>query len=288
MTSMTSITDSTDLLDRAARDAATLRTLHRDGALVLPNAWDAMSAAIIEARGARAIATTSGGVSWGLGAADGEGLTRADAVSAADRIVRAVRVPVSFDIESGFGADPEGVATTVRALVGVGVAGINLEDSWMPGRRLAPAGAQAERVAAARAAGGDLVINARTDVYLGRTEVGREDVDPVAEVIARAEAYAAAGADGLFVPGLIDLATIRALADTVALPLNIMSGPGGPTVAELAAAGVRRISVGTAIAQAAYAVADRAAAEVLGAGTYESLADALAYGDLNALAVPTP
>ena len=282
---MTSITHipSTDLHDRATRDAVALRSLHHDAdVLVLPNAWDAMSAAIIEARGARAIATTSGGVSWGLGAPDG-GLAREEAIAAAARIVRAVRVPVSFDAESGFGEDPEAVAAAVRGLVDVGVAGVNLEDSFLPGRRIAGLDVQAARLAAARASAPDLVINARTDLYLGRSEEGREDVDPLDEAIRRAGAYAAAGADCVFVPGLTDLTAIRTLVDAISVPLNIMSGPGGPTIGELAEVGVRRVSVGTAIAQAAYAVADRAAAELLGSGTGASFSDGLAYGHLNDL-----
>ncbi|MGP3964208.1 isocitrate lyase/phosphoenolpyruvate mutase family protein [Nonomuraea sp. 3N208] len=189
--------------------AALFRDLHRSGAvLVLPNAWDAASAAVIEA----------------------------------------------------------------------GAVGVNLEDSG--GAPLLSPKDQARRIvearAAADAAGVDVFINARTDVYL----VGIPGDQP-AEVEERARVYADAGADGLFVPGLLDLDVIARLAGGP-LPLNVMAGPGAPAVAELAAAGVARVSVGSAIAQSAYACAARAAAELLGAGTYDTLADGLDYGGLNA------
>ncbi|RVX42581.1 2-methylisocitrate lyase-like PEP mutase family enzyme [Nonomuraea polychroma] len=255
--------------------AALFRGLHRGGAvLVLPNAWDAASAAVIEAAGARAIATTSAGVSWANGAPDAQGLTRERMVAAVARIVAAVRVPVTADIEGGYGD----VAATVRAVIEAGAVGVNLEDSG--GTPLLSPKDQARRIvearAAADAAGVDVFINARTDVYL----VGIPGDQP-AEVEERARVYADAGADGLFVPGLLDLDVIARLAGGP-LPLNVMAGPGAPAVAELAAAGVARVSVGSAIAQSAYACAARAAAELLGAGTYDALADGLDYGALNA------
>jgi 2-methylisocitrate lyase-like PEP mutase family enzyme len=178
---------------------------------------------------------------------------------------------VSADIEAGY-AD---VAQTVAAVVAAGAVGVNLEDRAGPGVLFDPAG-QAERIAAARRAvpGQPVWINARTDVFLGGS--GR-----LAEVLDRAEAYAAAGADSLFVPGLTDL---DMLAELVAgpLPLAVMVWPGAPSVAELAGAGVARISLGSAIAQAAYGLAGRAAAEMLSAGTYDSCAGGLPYDTLNA------
>lgn len=262
--------------------AENLRSLH-DRTLVLPNAWDAASAAIIAQAGAAAIATTSGGVAWSAGKPDGHGLTREEMADLVARIVRVVDVPVTADIEGGYGPSAADVAATVRAVVEAGAVGINLEDSTAPGGPLFDVGAQVERVRAAREAATEaglpeLWINIRTDVYLfgiGEPE-GRLD-----EVLARAGAYVGAGADSLFVPGLIDLDTLRTLVEQSPLPVNVMVWPGAPTVAELEAVGVRRISVGTAIAQAAYAVAERAAAELLEKGTYGALEGGLDFGAVN-------
>ena len=263
--------------------AAALRSLHEDGIFVLPNAWDAGSAAMIAAAGAPVIATTSAGVSWSLGRQDGQRLSRPEATDAVRRIADAVDVPVTADIEGGYGSDPGTVAATVAAMIGAGAVGINLEDSGAPGGGLFAVADQAGRLAAARAAAAgaglpELVINARTDVFLfGIGEpAGRLD-----DVIARAAAYAEAGADSLFVPGLLDLDILAALTGKVSLPVNVMVGPGAPDVAALRAAGVRRVSLGQAIAQAAYTLARKAAAEALTAGTYDTVADADPFGDIN-------
>ncbi len=262
--------------------AETLRSLH-DRTLVLPNAWDAASAALIAQAGAAAIATTSGGVAWSAGKPDGHGLSREEMADLVARIVRVVDVPVTADIEGGYGPSAADVAATVRAVVEAGAVGINLEDSTAPGGPLFDVGAQAERVRAARDAATEaglpeLWINIRTDVYLfgiGEPE-GRLD-----EVLSRAGAYVGAGADSLFVPGLIDLGTLRTMVEQSPLPINVMVWPGAPSIAELEAVGVRRISVGTAIAQAAYAVAERAAAELLEKGTYGALEGGLDFGAVN-------
>jgi 2-methylisocitrate lyase-like PEP mutase family enzyme len=262
--------------------AETLRALH-DGTLVLPNAWDAASAAIIARAGATAIATTSGGVAWSAGRPDGHGLTREEMAELVGRIVRMVDVPVTADIEVGYGPTPDDVAATVRAVVAAGAVGVNLEDSRAPGGPLFDCADQVDRIRSARSAASEvdlpeLWINVRTDVYLfgiGEPE-GR-----LADVLARADAYAGAGADSLFVPGLIDLDTLGDLVRDSPLPINVMVWPGAPTVAELTAVGVRRISVGTAIAQAAYGVAEKAAAELLGSGTYDALAGGLEFGVIN-------
>jgi 2-methylisocitrate lyase-like PEP mutase family enzyme len=262
--------------------AETLRALH-DGTLVLPNAWDAASAAIIARAGATAIATTSGGVAWSAGRPDGHGLTREEMAELVGRITRTVDIPVTADIEGGYGPTPGDVAATVRAVVAAGAVGVNLEDSRAPGGPLFDHQDQVERVRAARAAATELElpelwINVRTDVYLfgiGEPE-GRLD-----DVLSRAAAYAGAGADSLFVPGLIDLNTLGTLVKKSPLPINVMVWPGAPTVAELAAVGVRRISVGTAIAQAAYGVAHRATTELLERGTYDALAGGLDFWVIN-------
>jgi len=265
--------------------AAALRALHADGVLILPNAWDAASAALIARAGAQAIATTSGGVAWSAGRTDGQGLSRAEMVERVRQIAAAVDIPVTADIEGGYGAAPQDVAQTVEAVIAAGAVGVNLEDSRAPGGPLFEPGAQAERLAAGRAGAEraglpELVINARTDVFLfgiGAPE-GRLD-----DVLARAAAYARAGADCLFVPGLIDLAAVAALVQASPLPVNVMAWPGAPTVAEFAAAGVRRVSVGTGVAQAAYSVAHRAAVEMLTQGTYTELGGALDFGTINGL-----
>ncbi|HEY5017618.1 MAG TPA: isocitrate lyase/phosphoenolpyruvate mutase family protein [Streptosporangiaceae bacterium] len=263
--------------------AAALRALHGGGIFVLPNAWDAGSAVMIAAAGAQAIATTSAGVSWSLGRPDGQNLTREEAAAVVARIAAAVDLPVTADIEGGYGSDPAAVAATVAAVIEAGAVGVNLEDSGAPGGGLFDPAAQAARVRAARAAAADaglpeLVINARTDVFLfqiGEPE-GRLD-----DVLARAAAYAAAGADSLFVPGLLDLGTLATLTGKVSLPVNVMVGPGAPDVAALAAVGVRRVSLGQAITQAAYTLVRTAAAEALTAGTYDSTAGADSFGDIN-------
>lgn len=266
---------------KTTEKALRLRALS-EGVLVLPNAWDAGSAAVIEAAGASAIATTSGGVAWGIGRGDGQHAKSEEMLAAAARIVEAVDLPVTVDIEGGY----EDVAATVRGVVAVGGVGINLDDSKAAGGPLRTVEEQCERIRAARAAAAgaglpELVINARTDVFL--FGIGEES-GRLGEVLARVEAYAAAGADGIFVPGLLDLEALGEIARGP-LPVNAMAGPGGPSIAELAKAGVRRVSVGTAVAQAAYAAAHNATRELLGEGTYGSLGGPLDYGTLNGLFV---
>ncbi|GAA4254206.1 isocitrate lyase/PEP mutase family protein [Dactylosporangium darangshiense] len=262
--------------------AARFRALHSASApLVLVNAWDAASARVVAAAGAPAIATTSAGVAWTLGAPDGDALTRDAALEHLARIVRAVpaELPVTADIESGFGETPAEVATTIRGVLEAGAVGINLEDT----ERGATAGlravaAQQERIAAARGAADDagveLYINARVDTYFRGAP---------AETVARAEAYLAAGATGIFVPGVADADTIAALAKAIRAPLNVLAQDGTPPVAELAALGVARVSLGSWVAEAAYALARRAAREAYTAGTYTTLADAYDFGELNTL-----
>ncbi|GHE08380.1 isocitrate lyase/PEP mutase family protein [Streptomyces alanosinicus] len=274
-------------MDTAQRELAdTLRALHTpaDGrALVLPNAWDAASAALIARAGARAIATTSGGVAWSAGRPDGHGLTRQEMAEAVRRIADAVEVPVSADIEGGYGPGADDVAATVRAVIGAGAVGVNLEDSLAPGGPLHDLPAQAVRLRAARSAAAEaglpgLWINARTDVFL--FGIGAPE-QRMANLLSRAAAYADAGADSLFVPGLVDVDTVAELVRRSPLPVNVMAGPGAPPVKAFEAVGVRRVSVGTALAQTAYGAAQRAAAEVLGAGTYDAMEGAADFGTVN-------
>ncbi|MEU5692447.1 isocitrate lyase/phosphoenolpyruvate mutase family protein [Actinosynnema sp. NPDC020468] len=257
---MTNSTDST----------ARFRDLHRRPPLVLPNAWDPASAVAVVGAGAQAVATTSAGVAWAAGVPDAGGLRRADVVRVVRLIAAVVDVPVTADVEDGYGRGPDDVRRTVVEVLAAGAVGVNLEDR-VDGVLL-DAAEQAERLAAARSAG-EFVLNARTDTFLSGAE-------GLAETLKRAERYAEAGADVLFVPGVVDPATIRALV-AGPLPLNVMAHPGAPTVAELAALGVTRISVGSAIAQAAYGLAAAATRELLGSGTYSRLEGGLGYGELN-------
>jgi 2-methylisocitrate lyase-like PEP mutase family enzyme len=263
--------------------AAKLRALHAAGVLVLPNAWDAGSAVVIALAGARAIATTSGGIAWSLGRSDGQRLTRAEMIERVREIAAAVTIPVTADIEGGYGPGPGDVAVTVEAVIAVGAVGVNIEDSRAPGGPLFDPAEQAERIQAARAASAlaglpELFINARTDVFLYGIGVPETRLD---DVLARSDAYAKTGADGLFVPGLTDLQAITELAEASPLPVNVMAGPDSPLVSELAAAGVRRVSIGTALTQAAYTLTKRKAAELLTTGSYAELEQTLDFATIN-------
>jgi 2-methylisocitrate lyase-like PEP mutase family enzyme len=269
--------------DRQANLAETFARLHRRGdPLLLPNAWDVGSAVMIADAGAKAVATTSAGVAWSLGVPDGADLGAERAAAVVGRIAAAVPVPVSADIEAGYGPTPDDVAATVGAVIRAGAVGINLEDrSGRAGDPLFDPAEQADRLAAARAAADRLAvpvwINARTDVFLAG--VGAPE-DRVAATMKRAASYAAASADSLFVPGLVDLDAIAELA-AGPLPVAVMVWAGAPTVAQLADAGAVRISLGAAIAQAAYTLAANATTELLRDGTYHSTAEAVPYDRLN-------
>jgi 2-methylisocitrate lyase-like PEP mutase family enzyme len=261
--------------------AAELLALHHaDEPLVLPNAWDPASAAVIAGAGARAIATSSAGVAWALGYADGEEIERDEMLEAVSRIARVVDVPVTADLERGYG----NVGATVTAAVAAGAVGANIEDATA-GRDLVPAEEQAASLRAGREAAGaaevpSFVLNARTDVFL--REIG-EPGGRLDETKRRAEAYAEAGASCLFVPGLLDLDALADLSAASPIPIAAMARAGGPTVTDLASAGVRRVSVGPALSEAAYGLARRAARELLESGSYESLDGAIGFPELQAL-----
>lgn len=259
--------------------ARLFRSLHTPTEpLALANAWDVASARVVEAAGAFAIATTSAGAAWSLGSPDGDVLTRDRALELIGRIVTAVAVPVTADIEGGYGTDAAGVAETVAGVLAAGAAGVNIEDGARPPAELATRLAAARRTA--DRAGADLFLNARIDTFL----LGIGDPDTrLKETLARARTYVDAGADGIFVPGVTDTATIAALARDIAVPLNVMAGPGAPTVAELGTLGVARVSLGPGVAQVAYAAARRTAQELLGTGAYDSLAGGMAFPELDAL-----
>jgi len=269
-----------------ARERAELfRRLHAGPQpLVLVNAWDAGSARVLEHAGAPAIATTSAGMAWSLGYADGERLPPDELLAACARICRGVHIPVSVDIERGFGRDTESVCAIVRALMGQGVVGVNIEDGVLPGtQHLAPAGILCERIAAIRALarreGAMLFINARTDTYVAANS------DPAArydETVRRAELYTTAGADGIFVPGL-DLMAVARFVRAARLPVNVYAGAGwAPPVQGLAQAGVRRVSLGCGPLQSAFGLLRQVAVEAFRQGSYTVMSsNMLPAGDIN-------
>ncbi len=252
-----------------------------DRVLVLVNAWDAASARIVEQAGSPAVATTSAGIAWALGYADGEQVEAREMIRACERICRVVNVPVSVDIERGFGRTTAEVCATVRAFLEMGVVGVNIEDGVLPGSdALAPPDILAERIVAIRVVaqevGVRLFVNARIDTYFVAT------IDPATrydETVRRARRYIEAGADGIFVPGLESIEEIARLARTVTRPLNIYSGYAGlPAVAALQRAGVRRVSLGCGPYQAALALMRRIATETLHDGTYEAMTSSMLTG----------
>jgi 2-methylisocitrate lyase-like PEP mutase family enzyme len=255
--------------------AAEFRRLHADGILVLANVWDAMSARLVASLGARAVATTSAGVAWSNGYPDGDRLPVPLLLGAVERIARVVDVPLTVDCEGGYASDPSAVADTVAAVVGAGAVGINLEDGFDPPDVLAA------KVSAIRARGTDVFVNARTDVYLkSLAEPGRR----VEETLRRAAIYRAAGADGLFVPGVVDREEIRAIAAACGLPVNVLVRTGLPHAAELASLGVRRLSAGSDVAEAVLGRAATLVRAFLADGASEPLSDgAMPYPDVQEL-----
>jgi 2-methylisocitrate lyase-like PEP mutase family enzyme len=258
---------------------ADFRALHHQNIpLLLANVWDAGTALLMQSLGAKAVATTSAGLAWAHGYADGDHMPIALHVSVIEQIVRVLKLPLTVDAEGGYSHNPTDVASNVLRLVHAGASGINLEDGSSPPALLCSK-IEAIKNAAARA-GVDVFINARTDVYLRRLAPERA----MEETLQRAQQYAAAGADGLFVPGATAAADIAALASGQPLPLNVMARPGLPPLAELARLGVRRISAGSAIAQRCWALAQQLGAGFLAEGSTEALfAGAAAFPEVNAL-----
>jgi 2-methylisocitrate lyase-like PEP mutase family enzyme len=234
--------------------------------LLLPNVWDAGSAALFAAAGAKAIATTSAGLAWSCGYADGDKLPRTELIAAIERIGRVTtELPLSADIEAGYSHDPGEVAELVARLIDAGVAGINLEDEGAEPSRLA---AKIGAVARLRTRGRDVFINARTDVYLRGIATG---ADAVRETIARGRLYADAGADGLFVPSLSERGAIASIASESSLPLSVFAVEGLPPARELYALGVRRLSAGESLAALAYGAAREAAVTFMRDGTSDAV-----------------
>jgi 2-methylisocitrate lyase-like PEP mutase family enzyme len=251
--------------------ADAFRAMHdRRRILVIPNAWDAMSARIFEAAGFGAVATTSAGLAYSIGYPDGEAAPREEIIAAIARIARSIRVPLSADIESGFSRDTVELKPMIKAVIEAGAVGINLEDAIHGGApQLHSQEDAVARIRAARAAadeaGVPLVINARTDVFL--LGIGEKSTR-FDHAVQRANAYRAAGADCLFVPGPADADLIRRLASAIDGPINVLARPGMPAASELEKLGVARVSVGSGPAHAAMTITRRIAEELLKDGSY--------------------
>ncbi len=243
------------------------RALHAPGRiLVLPNAWDAASARMAQELGAEAIATSSAAVAWCHGYADQEHMPTGTALAAAQEIIRVVTVPVSVDSEAGYSEDPAKVARHVLALIEAGAAGVNLEDGTSPPELLCRKIRAIKQAAKSRDA--DIFINARCDVYLQNLAPDERKLE---ESLRRGKLYAEAGADGLFMPGMSDLSQIRAVVDAIALPVNLLIMKTVPPIAELKAAGVRRVSAGALTGRAAYGAAHHAMKTLLSDGKYDAI-----------------
>ncbi len=274
---------------RTLRLAERFRALHEGpGAFVMPNPWDAGSARILASFGFEALATTSAGLAFSLGRRDAEGaVSRAEIIASARSIAEAVDLPVSADLENGFGAAPEDCALTIREAATAGIVGGSIEDATAdPARPIHDFSLAVERVAAAveaaRAQPFPFTLTARAENFLW----GQPDLD---DTIRRLRAFEAAGADVLYAPALPDMAAIRAVCAAVTKPVNVLIGPARGarvTVAELAEAGVRRISLGGALSRAALGALMRAARELREHGTFTFADEAVPFGTVNGLMAP--
>lgn len=246
--------------------------------LILANAWDGASAKLIEALGAKAIATTSAGVAWSHGFPDGEVLPVRLLIATVADITRCVRLPVTVDVEGRYSPDPIAVEEAVAGVIEAGAVGINIEDGTAAPEVLC---AKIERIKEVSVRlGVDLFVNARTDVYLRSLVLPEEAIE---ETLTRARRYRNAGCDGLFVPGLRESTAIKRVAEGCGVPLNVMALPGLPGAAELQTLRVRRLSAGSALAQAAWGRVQAAGEAFLRTGDSDSLfTTVLTFTDLNA------
>lgn len=266
------------------RLAEQLLALHRGSLLILPNAWDALSAVVMETVGFKAIATTSAGVSWSLGYADGERIAWHDMLAAIERVVGAVSVPVTADIEGGFSSTTSDLLYRIEEVIGVGATGVNLEDGVGPAHQPRPLEEACERIAAARQAATKLnvplVINARTDVYLS---AGTNDPSLFDAALARCRAYIAAGADCVYPLGLLDIAQISKLVAELKAPVNIIGRRGTPSISELQAAGVARVSTATTPALFVAGALSDSLAKLIQSGSFDHFSSSLDYPRLQKL-----
>jgi len=249
-----------------AQKARAFKALHDGpGLFVIPNPWDGASAKILAAQGFKALTTTSAGLAFVLGKPDG-GVTREQSLWNAKLIVDSVDLPVAADLENGFGHRPEDAAETIRQAAAVGLVGGSIEDATGEADKPIYEFNQAvERVAAAAEAAHKLdfpfMFVARAEGFLH----GQPDLD---EIVRRLQAFEKAGADVLFAPGLPNIDAVRTVVQSVSKPVNVVRGGPGPTIAELAAVGVRRVSVGGGLARAAYTALQKAGEELIGPGTF--------------------
>ncbi len=270
-----------------AASAAKRRAFHalHDGPkiFVIPNAWDVITARVFEDAGFPAVATSSAALANALGYRDGAELDIELHLATLQRIVRALDVPLSADVENGYGDEPDAVAAFVTRLAATGVAGYNLEDATHE-HDLYPVDAAAARVRAARAAAPDLFLNARTDIYLNAIGPEATRFDRTVE---RLHAFAGAGADGVFVPGVMDAETIGRLAAAAPRPLNVLAGPKTPDAATLQSLGVRRVSVGSWPGRRVLGMLREIARELRDEGTFTFIKEpVISYADANALVQP--
>lgn len=256
---------------------------HAPRILLLPNAWDVATARIFEEAGFGAIATTSAGIAFTMGYPDGQRISRNEMLQAVSRIAAAIRVPVTADVEAGYGDRPEDAAQTALAVIESGAVGMNLEDaSGHANHSLVDLQLQLEKIAAIneskRKTGVPIVLNARTDVYLLQVGPAEKRYD---QALRRLAAFRDAGADCLFLPGLRDAATIGRMVKDLNSPLNILAGPGSPSVPELQQLGVARVSLGSSTMRATLGLLGRIAEELKTTGTYRFLEGAPAHDDVN-------
>jgi 2-methylisocitrate lyase-like PEP mutase family enzyme len=283
---MAAMSDSSQDMSRSLQQekANAFRAMHRGPRiLLLPNVWDVASARIVEEAGYSAIATTSAGVAFSLGYPDGERISRVEMLARVARIAKAVKLPVTADVEAGYGRRPEDAAQTAQEVIEAGAIGMNFEDAIDdPSHPLVDLNLQLERISAIREtalkAGVLLVLNARTDTYLREVGPAEARYD---ETVRRLVAYRDAGADCVFAPGLQDRETIRRLVADVRCPLNILAGPASPPVGELEQLGVARISLGSSPMRATLGSFIRVVDELKTAGTYSPLGGAPSHADVN-------
>jgi 2-methylisocitrate lyase-like PEP mutase family enzyme len=269
------------------RKAEALRKLHQGPrTLVLPNVWDVASARIVEELGYPALATSSAGVAFALGYPDGQRISREEMLSVVSRIARAVRIPVTADMEAGYGITVEDMIETAKALVDAGGVGLNLEDVTRDTEdSQVDMALQVKKIRAIKETsaklGVPLVINARTDVYL--MPIGPE-ATRLERTLERLRAYRDAGADCLFAPGVCDRGIIEKLVKALQAPLNILASVGCPSIKELEKIGVARVSVGSGMMRATLGLARRVARELHESGTYSALFEgAVPFAELNKL-----
>jgi len=270
--------------DLAAK-AEAFRALHRGPTLLLmANAWDAITARLFEAEGFAAIATTSGGVSWALGYPDGETAPWPEVVAHTARIARVVGVPVTADIEGGFGATPAAVGRSITDIIGAGAVGVNLEDSIAgpaPMRSLEDAAARIRAAReAANVAGVPIVINARIDLFIKHVGEGEAQFN---EAVERGKAYLAAGADSIYPISLRDTAVIGRLVKALGCPININVRAGHPGVAELEALGVRRVTTATALTLVALSAVRDAVRDMRGRGRFDAIDPGITHPEMQQL-----